>query len=42
MRQDWLKDSQDDAFVGPGALITDDRPVSEYYLLRTLVAQDHR
>jgi spermidine synthase len=41
MGQEWLKDSQVDAFVGAGPLITDDRPLSEYYLLRTLTAKDH-
>lgn len=40
--QEWLKDSQVDAFVGAGPIITDDRPISEYYLLRTLFAKDHR
>jgi spermidine synthase len=41
MSDDWLKDAQVDAFVGPGAVITDDRPLSEYYLLRFLAAKDH-
>jgi spermidine synthase len=41
MGHDWLKDSRVDVFVGPGPLISDDRPVSEYYLLRTLIAKDH-
>jgi hypothetical protein len=41
MGQEWLKDSEVDAFVGPGPVITDDRPLSEYYLLRTLTAKDH-
>lgn len=31
----WRVDSQIDSFVGPGPLITDDRPLTEYYLLRT-------
>lgn len=41
MAADWLKDAQVDAFVGPGPVITDDRPISEYYLLRVLTAKDH-
>ncbi len=41
MSEDWLKDAQVNAFVGPGPLITDDRPLSEYYLLRYLAASDH-
>ncbi|MGH7764428.1 MAG: spermidine synthase, partial [Candidatus Dormibacteraceae bacterium] len=41
MGQEWLKDSQVDAFVGSGPVITDDSPISEYYLLRTLTAKDH-
>jgi spermidine synthase len=39
--EDWLKDSQVNAFVGPGPIITDDRPLSEYYLLRYLAASNH-
>jgi spermidine synthase len=30
----WIADGQVDAFTGPGPLITDDRPLSEYFLLR--------
>jgi spermidine synthase len=41
MAGDWLHDAQVDAFVGPGPVITDDRPISEYYLIRTLTAKDH-
>jgi spermidine synthase len=37
----WLNDTQVDAFVGSGPVITDDRPLSEYYLLRWLTAHDH-
>jgi len=37
---EWLQDSQVDAFVGPGPLITDDRPRTEYYLLRTALMTD--
>ncbi len=36
----WLADAQVDAFVGPGSLITDDHPRTEYYLLRNLLAAD--
>lgn len=38
---DWLTDSAVDAFVGNGSVITDDHPVSEYYLIRALTATDH-
>ena len=27
--------------MGAGPVITDDRPISEYYLLRALTAEDH-
>ncbi len=37
---EWLQDSQVDAFAGPGPLITDDRPRTEYYLLRTFLMSD--
>ena len=30
----WISDAQVDAFVGDGPLITDDRPLPEYFLLR--------
>jgi hypothetical protein len=30
----WISDEKIDRFVGPGPLITDDRPYSEYFLLR--------
>lgn len=30
----WLRDAQVNAFSGPGPLITDDRPRTEYFLLR--------
>ena len=30
----WISDAAIDAFVGPGPLITDDRPLTEYFLLR--------
>lgn len=35
-RQTWLSGDAVDTFVGPGALITDDRPLPEYFLLRRL------
>jgi spermidine synthase len=38
---DWLHDTQVDRFVGSGPVITDDHPISEYYLLRALTAKDH-
>ena len=30
----WISDAQIDGFVGQGPLITDDRPLPEYFLLR--------
>jgi spermidine synthase len=36
-RQTWLAGDAVRAYVGPGALITDDRPRPEYFLLRRLV-----
>jgi spermidine synthase len=41
MADDWMHDAQVDEFVGPGPLITDDHPISEYFLLRVLTAKDH-
>jgi spermidine synthase len=35
----WRADGDIDAFVGPGPLITDDRPMPEYFLLRRLFNQ---
>ena len=35
-RQTWLAGDAVRAYVGPGALITDDRPRPEYFLLRRL------
>ncbi len=32
----WLRDSQVTRFAGPGPLITDDHPISEYYYLHML------
>jgi spermidine synthase len=37
----WLNDVQVDAFVGSGSVITDDRPRSEYDLLRVITANGH-
>jgi len=39
-RNRWLSDGQVDAFAGSGALITDDRPRTEYFLLRSLFSGD--
>jgi spermidine synthase len=33
---EWIADAQVDAFTGTGPLITDDRPLPEYFLLRRL------
>jgi spermidine synthase len=41
MAHDWLRDGQVGAFAGSGPVITDDRPISEYYLLRFLTTADH-
>jgi spermidine synthase len=35
-RNSWLADSEVDVFVGPGPLITDDNPRTEYFMLRYL------
>jgi spermidine synthase len=32
----WMKDSQIDSFVGDGPMITDDHPLTEYYMLHDL------
>jgi spermidine synthase len=39
---EWLKDAQVDRFTGPGPLITDDRPRSEYFLWRRAFMDDRR
>ncbi|HKE97835.1 MAG TPA: fused MFS/spermidine synthase [Actinomycetes bacterium] len=39
-RAEWLRDEQVDAFTGPGPLITDDRPRSEYFLWRRALLHD--
>jgi hypothetical protein len=36
----WIDDAQIDLFTGPGPLITDDRPMPEYFLLRRLFDPD--
>jgi spermidine synthase len=36
----WIDDARIDAFTGPGPLITDDRPMTEYFLLRRLFNLD--
>ena len=38
----WLRDAEVDVFAGAGPLITDDRPRTEYHLLRRLFATDTR
>jgi spermidine synthase len=37
-RMVWLQDAQVDRFVGAGTIITDDHPLTEYYLLHQLFA----
>jgi len=39
-RADWLQDEEVAAFTGPGPLITDDRPRSEYFLWRRAFLDD--
>ena len=39
-QQTWLDDDGVDAYVGDGPLITDDRPRSEYFLLRRVLGID--
>jgi spermidine synthase len=36
----WIADEQIDRFTGPGLLITDDRPLPEYFLLRRTFDRD--
>jgi hypothetical protein len=36
----WLSNRQVDEFVGPGPLITDNNPRTEYFLLRWLLTPD--
>jgi len=38
---DLMNDSQVDTFVGAGPMITDDHPLSEYFLIRVLASHDH-
>lgn len=33
----WIDDGEIDRFVGPGPLVTDDRPLPEYFLLRRIM-----
>jgi spermidine synthase len=40
-QQVWLRDGDVDRFVGPGPLITDDHPRSEYFLWRRLLSGDN-
>ena len=35
-KQQWLSGPQVTAYVGPGPLVTDDKPRPEYFLLRRL------
>jgi hypothetical protein len=37
---EWLTDAEVDAFTGPGPMITDDRPRSEYFLWRRAFMDD--
>jgi hypothetical protein len=39
-RAEWLADDRVRAFTGPGPLITDDRPRSEYFLWRRALMAD--
>jgi len=32
----WISDAQVDRFTGSGPMITDDRPLPEYFILRQL------
>jgi spermidine synthase len=41
-RAEWLTDERVDAFVGPGPLVTDDRPRSEYFFWRRAFMDDRR
>jgi spermidine synthase len=36
----WIDDAEIDAFTGPGNLVTDDRPLPEYFLLRRFFGTD--
>jgi spermidine synthase len=38
----WLSDGEVVSFAGPGGLITDDRPLSEYYLIHWVLMKDKR
>jgi spermidine synthase len=41
LSDEWIRDSQVDAFAGSGPVITDDRPLSEYDLFEVITAKDH-
>jgi hypothetical protein len=41
-RQTWLSGDAIDQFVGDGPLITDDRPLPEYFLIRRLSEGERR
>ena len=41
LHDEWLRDAQVAAFTGPGPIITDDRPRSEYDLFEVLTTKDH-
>ena len=41
-RQTWLTGDEVDAYAGPGALVTDDHPRTEYFLLRRLMDETLR
>jgi hypothetical protein len=36
----WLEDDEIDTYVGPGPKVTDNRPYSEYFILRRLFGLD--
>jgi spermidine synthase len=36
----WLSDQAIDFFIGPGPIITDDHPLSEYFLIRALTTSE--
>ncbi len=40
MARDYLLDGQVDTFVGSGPIITDDHPLSEYFLIHRLTSKD--
>jgi hypothetical protein len=38
----WIDDEAIESFTGPGELITDDRPIPEYFLLRRMFRPDEK